>query len=248
MTQRVRNLTAAFNDAPFSGSGGTSLYATAGTSVRYRNVRVLSGGGRRRRRKGYVKGSGGVHDLSAASVLKTARIDSATDPTDEFTTALPASLIPGSGTANVTFDVRRFALNVENESDNFRTVTVEVDSSGDIVAAILGTGTLLNLEVRAGGVVRIRFRYNSVLDGTVPTQFVASRTAGPTSPSDATVSYVSGQAVYEIDTPALSDASAYTYKITAEAGAVTSDILTGISVTADATGPSAPTSGVAEAW
>ncbi len=54
--------------------------------------------------------------------------------------------------------------------------------------------------------------------------------------------------VIEIDTPALLDSGPYTYKIQASLSAVTDDVLTGVSVTADATGPDAPASATAEAW
>ncbi len=237
MTQRTRNLTAAFNDQPFTGQGA-SLYASIGSAIQYRNIRLL-GRGRRRGRKHWIKGTGGNHDIAAVSVLKTARVASVTYNTTEIPHALPASY------ANQTaiWDVRHYKDDVENEVSNYRTVSVELDANRDPVTAIHGTAELLDQEVRAGGVVRLRFLYKPALDGVQPTQFVATRTAGPTSPADATVSYRTGQRIVEIDTPALSDSSAYTYTIRAENGATTKNVLTGISVTADATGPPAPVSG-----
>jgi len=255
MTQRVLNQRPAFSDRPFSGDG-TSLYATVGTSVRYRNLRVLAQPrrlARKRSRRGiFIKGTGGIHDIAATSVLKTTRIDSAADPTAQFTTALPADLIPPSGTQLVTFDVRTYADDVESETDNFRPVTVEIDSSGDGQTQILGRAQVLDHEVRAGGVVRIRFRWLPSLEGTQPDQFVLSRTAGPSSPSDVTQAFGGGTdpVVVEIDTAALSDASAYTFTISAEntGASVSKDVVVGLSVTADATGPDTPTNGGAEAW
>lgn len=236
MTQRIRNLTAAFNDQPFDGQGA-SLYATTETSIRYRNIRLV-GRGRRRARKHWIKGTSGNHDIANA-VTKTARVASVAYNTAEISYALPASF--ASQTA--IFDVRHFKDDVENLVSNYRTASVQLDASRDPVTAIHGTATLLSQEKRAGGVVRLRFLYHAALDGVQPTQFVATRTAGPTSPADATVSYSTGQRIVEIDTPALSDASAYTYTIRAENGATTKNVLTGISVTADATGPPAPVSG-----
>lgn len=239
MTQRTRNLTAAFNDQPFTGQGA-SLYASIGAAVQYRNVRLV-GRGRRRARKHWIKGTTGNHDIAADSVLKTARVASVTYNTAEITFALPASF--ASQTA--IFDVRHYKDDVENEVSNYRTASVELDSSRDPVTAIHGTAELLSQEPRAGGIVRLRFLFKPALDGVQPTQFVATRTAGPSSPADATVAYspLSGGRVIEIDTPALSDASAYTYTIRAENGATTKNLLTGISVTADASGPPAPISG-----
>lgn len=246
MTQRVQNLNALFSDEPFSGEG-VSLYATVGRLVQYRNYRVLPSG--RRRRNGWIKGSGGNHDI-ANSVTKTARVDNAADPGTSIAWALPASFIPGAGTQEATFDVRRYNSHVENETYNSGTVTVPIDSSGDGNDQILGTPTLIGVQVRDGGNVRIRFRYEPSLNGIQPTVFKAVRTAGPTSPSDVSLTVEEGETDIEIDVESLSDASAYTYKITAEnsGGTVTKDVLTGIVFTADATGPTAPTAGTTEVW
>lgn len=248
MTQRVQNLGTPFTDAPFLGEG-VSLYASVGQTVQYRNLRVLTGGTRRRRRAGWVKGSGGNHDI-ANSVTKTARVDSAADPATSIEWTLPAAFIPGGGNQEATFDVRRYKDNVENETYNSGTVTVPIDSSGDGQSTILGTATLIEVQIRDSGAVRIRFRYQPSLNGVQPTVFTAIRTAGPTSPSDVSITTDEGETDLEIDVASLSDSSAYTYKIQAAnaAGSVTANILTGITFTADATGPTAPTAGTAEAW
>lgn len=243
---RIQSHHSAFNDRPFAGSGA-SLYATAGERVLYRALRVLPNGRRRaRNRCGWIKGQGGRHDLAADSVLKTTRLASVAAPADSFdAVALPAAFADQT----VVFDVRQFKDDVENTTDNFRTVTIDLDGDLENATGILGTAVLLDLQVRSGGVVRIRLNWLESLDGVQPTVFRAVRTAGPTSPVSATSSYTPGQRLVEIDTPALSDVAPYTYKIVAEntAGTVTSDVLTGISVQADATGPAAPISGSAEA-
>lgn len=246
MTQRIQHHGTPFTHAPFDGEG-VSLYATVGRTVQYRNLRILPGGRRRRSRSGWIKGSGGNHDIANA-VEKTARVDSVADPGVEIVWALPASFIPGAGTQNATFDVRRYKDDVENESSNARTVTVPIDSSGDGDDQILGTAELVNVQIRDDGDVRIRFRYTPSSAGIQPDTFTAVRTAGPTSPADVEITALDGETNFEIDVPGLSDASAYTYKITAENGAVAKDVITGIEFTADATGPTAPTEGVAEPW
>ncbi|MBW3538755.1 MAG: hypothetical protein KY476_00645 [Planctomycetes bacterium] len=238
----------AYNDRPFAGEG-VSVYAQLGTGpVTYRNLRLV--GARRRRRKPIrIKGTGGVHDLAAASVLKTSRRTSAADPAVSQNWALPGSWIPAAGTQDVVFDVRRYADDVENESDNFRPRVVTIDTTGAGNDQILGTATLLDQTPLAGGIVRLRLAYQPHRDGIQPTVFRATRTAGPTIPADATVTVDAGTRLAEIDTPALSDAAPYTYTIRAEnaAGTVTKDLLTGVSVTADATGPPAPISGSSRA-
>ena len=236
MAQRVKNLNGTLNHHPFTGEG-VSLYATIGSSVQYRNVRVI-GRGRR-----WVKGTTGVHDIAATSVQKTARRASAADPA----TSIPYSLPAAMASQTLAVDVRKYRDDVENESDNFRTQRVTLDANRAAVTKIFGTAELLDLEVRAGGVVRLRFVYFESREGVQPTLFRASRTAGPSSPAAATTSYYPGKRLVEIDTPALSDSAPYTYKITAENGATTLDVLTGITVQADATGPPAPTTGTASA-
>lgn len=220
-----------FNHQPFTGSG-VSLYVTAGARVQYRNQRLISGSILR----------GVEFDCGAASVLKTSRVAFETSPTDSITTTIDPS-------DTYTVDIRTFRDNVENESDNYRTRSVTVDGSGDDTNTIQGTATLLDYELRDGGIVRLRFQWEPAADGVQPDTFTAMRTAGPTSPANAAVTVTEGiRLVVEIDTPVLSDASPYTYKIQASLLAVTADVLTGISVTADATGPAAPSGVTAEAW
>lgn len=238
---RVQNHTGAFNDRPFEGSGA-SLYANLGTTVQYRAVRVLPTS-RSRRRYGWIKGTAGNHNVAASSVLKTTRKASVASPADEISYTIPVAW--ASNTAS--FDVRQFADDVENLSDNYRGATITFDANRDDATGIAGSAIFIAAEIRSGGVVRLKFRYFDSAEGIAPTQFVAVRTAGPTSPANVTVSYTVGQGMIEIDTPALSDASAYTYKIRAENGTTTADVLTGIVFTADATGPTAPSSGSAEA-
>lgn len=240
---RVQNHTAAFNDRPFSGSGA-SLYATVGDAVVYRGLRVLQSS-RMRRRNGWIKGTGGRHDIAASSVLKTTRRDSVASPDAEFAYTLPAAF----ASQTVQFDVRQYADDIENTTDNFAVATITFDAGLEDDTGIVGTATLLTTEPRAGGIVRIRLIYNENSEGVQPTVFRASRTAGPTSPAATTASYAPGQRFVEIDTAALSDSAAYTFKVTAEnaGGTVTADVLTGITITADATGPAAPTSVSVEA-
>jgi hypothetical protein len=214
-----------FVHAPFAGAG-VSLYVTAGSSVRYRDARLFS---RRWLQQGTFQfGS----DLS-----KTARVASAASPATSVEFDLAAA---GLASQNVAINVRYYKDHVENETDGGEQL-VTLDAGSNDATGILGTGLLLDTEIRDGGVVRLRFAYRPSLDGVQPATFTAVRTAGPTSPGNVSISYVAGQRDYEIDTPALNDAGNYTYKITAENGATTLDLLTGITFTADASGPAAPT-------
>lgn len=212
--------------APFSGQG-VSLYVTIGSTCQYRDQRIDTG-----------------MSLGAdPEITKTARIDSASSPVTSIT---PAWDSDWEG-QTISVDIRQYKDNVENESTSWR--TIDVDGSGDSAPTIEGAATLLAVEQRDGGVCRIRFVWVPSLSGLQPDTFTAIRTAGPSSPVDAVYTVTTtGRQLIEIDTPALSDASAYTYKIQASSGAVDVDVLTGISVTADATGPTAPTGATGEAW
>lgn len=89
MTQRIAT-DPAFNDRPFDGEG-VSVYAAGAESFRYRELRALAMDNGRGR-CGWIKGQGGRHDIAATSVLKTARVDSAADPTSSIVYNLPADL------------------------------------------------------------------------------------------------------------------------------------------------------------
>lgn len=249
MGQRIATPGAVYIDRPFEGDGA-SLYLSAPgeITIRYRNIRVV-GRGRRRGRTGWVKGSNGVFDIATASVLKTNRAASVAAP-DTFTAgnafAIPAELWPGAGlTAEFAADVRIFADDVENLIANNSTFTFTIDENGDIVTEIRGTATVIETEQRAGGVVWLRIRYDAAINGVQPNQFRLTRTAGPSSPADTVVTYTPGQFFIEIASPALLDSSPYTFDILAEDTVTETEktVVSGLSVTADATGPIAPING-----
>lgn len=217
--------TALRNADPFNGQGA-SLYVTSGTSVVYRKLRLRPRGPVLR--KGWV-----VRDP------KTTRVDSMAGVADDqldFAYDL-SSLAAGTYTA----DVRHYLDGVENLSTNALTHTFTIDGSAAEVTAILGTATWIEPEIRAGGIVRIKWAYHASPIGTQPSQFRIDFTAGPTSPSDILVTATSGQSEYAVDTSALSDASAYTVTLKAENGATVATLHSGKTFTADTTGPTTPT-------
>lgn len=220
---RIGNKPALFSDRPFTGDG-YSLYVTAGDTVQYRNHRLIG------------------RSLGPQPAGKGARVGTIA-PGGTYN--LPLELL----NQDVSFDVRRFHKDVENESDNYRTANISIDGSGEGQSTINGHGSIISQEILAGGIVRIRMRYFPARDGIQPNLFRLTRTAGPTSPADITLNItvltVTG---LEFTTTALSDASAYTYTIRAENGATTKELITGLSVNADATGPTAPTAATAKAW
>lgn len=217
-------------DNPFDGNG-VSLYADAGETIHYRRPAVMNG-------RLIPSGSS---KLRQNPIPRTERVAFVLAPETE----IPYTIPEGWADETVTLQVRTFRDGVENEAID-GTKTFALDGSGVPVTDITGTAVLLSTRKMDGGVVEIRFQWYEG-SGLPADTFQLIRTAGPTSPSNI-VFDASGSGVYAVETAALSDASAYTFKIRAVNGSTTKDVLTGISVTADATGPSAPTSGSAEAW
>ena len=239
MAIRLRPQTPIFaSDRPFEGQG-LSLYANVGETVQYRAIRSV-GRRFRRQRRCWTKGTPCSLPINEDPIAKTTRqafeLAAAGEET-EVDLTLPAEWAGQT----IVVDVRHFKDDVENLTSNFRTLRIDLDGSLAEVLEIFGTAELLSTELRSAGIVRIRFVWNAARDGVQPTLFRIQRTAGPTSPADVTTSAVTGQRVYEIDTPALSDSAPYTYKVRAENGATVIDALTGITFTADATGPPAVT-------
>lgn len=229
-----RSIKVAFNHHPFNGQGA-SLYV-AGL---YRNQHVINGCS-----LAGVVIQGTDFPIAETNVKKTARVDfAAGTETDEveLTTDLSAY-----NESTVTVDVRHYKDDVECETTHPQKITL--DASGDVAETIRGAYSLNGAEVRAGGVVRVRFTYIAALNGIAPETFEISRTAGPTSPTDVSIEYA-GSGTYEIDTAALSDASAYTFDVIAENDTQSvSRTLGEVTFTADATGPDAATSATAEAY
>lgn len=212
------------NAQPFSGQGA-SLYVTSGSTVQYRKLRLQPR--RSVLRKGWP-----------ARDPKTTRVDSQAGVADDQIDF--AYDISGLAAGSYVADVRHYKSHWENLATDDLTQPFTIDGSAAEVAAILGTATWHAPEIRAGGVVRFRWAWHPADTGTQPTLFRIDFTAGPTSPADLTMSVETGRVEYQLDSAALSDGSAYTVVLKAENGATVATLKTD-TVTADATGPAAPT-------
>ncbi len=233
MPQRVLGKNVRANHQPFSGRGA-SLYAGVGSgvgidpgpnSVVFRKLRTLGGN--------ICKGSGWS---IANGINKTCRIAHVSDPTSVFSYAVPA----GWHDRIVYLQVRTHWSNCETVI-NPDPVRLDFTNLGAVNPVIHGTGEILSAEKRDGGVYRILTRYYAVLDGTQPTSLVIHKSAGTGTIADVTATYDPDQQTYIFDTPALTDAAAYTFQFKATNGAVTLT-LDSITFTADAAGPPAATS------
>lgn len=212
------------NAQPFSGQGA-SLYVTSGSEVQYR--RMVMQPRRRVLRQGW-----------SGRNAKTLRVDSDTGVSDDQIDF--AYDISGLAAGSYVADVRHYKNHWENLATNDLTQPFTIDGSAAEVAAIRGTVTWHAPEIRSGGIVRFRWAWHAADVGTQPTLFRVDFTAGPTSPADLTINLETGRIEYVLDSAALSDASAYTVVLKGENGATTATLATD-SVTADATGPAAPT-------
>jgi hypothetical protein len=212
-----------YSHRPFTGEG-VSLYLASGATdpgaaaITYRNDRCDL-----------------PQSMRAFRTSKTARVASQAAPTESFTFDVSAY----AGLA-VRFQLRPYLDDVELEVSQGTRLLI-LDGDGDDTSGVLGSLVLLETEIRAGGDVRIKTRYTPSLSGLQPESFTVARTAGPTSPANVLVSYTGGDTFIDFDYTGLSSASAYTVKIFATVGVATYDLLTGITFTADTTGPSAPT-------
>lgn len=221
-------------ETPFDGQG-VSLYANTGTEVVYRRPALFG--------LPLLGADEGSRLRSAEDVdvplPKTTRVAFVAAPAETLDYEFP----PEWAEQQVSINIRTFRDGIENEDIAAETFVLDADS--ELASQLSGTATLLSVELRDAGVVRIRWSWVNTGD-IEPESFTLIRTAGPTTPADAEFA-ATGDGVYEFDTDELSDAGAYTFKIQAAGGVVTADILTGITFTPDATGPDAPT-GTAEAW
>ena len=211
-----------YSDRPFQ-TEGVSLYLAADTTdpgasaIVYRNLRFDN-----------------ARSMRAFRTDKTNRVAFEASPAETMDVDLSAYV-----GKDIRLQLRTCLDDVECEVSQ-GTQLLTLDGSGDDVTGVAGSLVLLETELRAGGDVRIRTRYTPSTAGVQPTSFTASRTAGPTTPANVTVSYSGGDVYLDFDFTGLSSASAYTFKIFATASAVNYDMLTGISVTADNAGPAAP--------
>jgi hypothetical protein len=222
----------------FEGGPGVSLYlGPAGTDdatqIQYRNRRLFNGQVWFPLSTGWNGGQEFfLHDSIIAQV---------TCPTEEITYSLPVAY------TDTTFwlQLRTFAGGLENPSI-YAQQRITVDSDQEQADSIDGSAFVTAIQKRDAGGLRVRFEWIPAITGIQPTQFTLSRTAGPTSPSDVSVTASGLFLYYEIDMASLQDAGAYTFALKAVNGAITKTLST-ISFTADASGPAAVTSLAAEA-
>jgi len=213
-----------FNHRPFAGGLGAALYVGIGspTAIRYRRGLVPNGCD--------FAIWGPVSDFGGEIVKKTLYVDTIKSPTAQFSYTIPAAYFG----EELYFQIRSHEADIENESI-YRPQALQTDESGNGVNEIRGSGRILRVEKRDGGTLRIRFIYDSVRDGLQPTQFVITKTAGPGSVDPVAVTHT-GKRYYELDVPSLTDATEYTFQLTAENGSTTA-VLDSVTATADAAGP-----------
>lgn len=209
---------------PFQ-NAGTSLYVAPGETVAYRNTRLF--GGSQLQGESFPFGT---------SIPKTARVAVVADPAAVINWPVPPELAGQT----ITADLRTCKDDVESDMDNSGAATILLDGSGDPVATIDSGVAFLSTRQLTGGLMLFRFAWYPGT-GMLPDTLALVRTAGPTSPATVGVPAPQDPGTVEITTEALDDSAPYTFKLTAVAGDLETDLVTGIVVQADSSGPPAPT-------
>lgn len=225
-------------DRPYAGALGVSLYAAAvdpdadpgPRAIEFRRNRILDSADQ------CLAGVSGVYNLGETTVPKSPRLTDVTQPTGEIRYAIPAAWQEKT----VWAQVRTHAADYENETI-YRPRRLMLGDDGEDVTPVFGTATVIALEKRDGGGLRLRFSWNQPRDGLTPTQFVLGKVTGSGTIMPGTVPYYEAQRVYEIDVTGLSNGVAYTFKLWAETSTVSTDLITGIAFTGDTQGPPAVT-------
>lgn len=162
---------------------------------------------------------------------KTGRVAFVAHPATTLSYSLPASLAG----KKVRVQLRTCESDIENESI-WRTMLVDLDADRVEVVGFEGTGTLLSVEPRAGGVCRVRFRYEPSVSGLQPASFGYAFVSGGGVTAAIAPSYDPRRQYYELD---LTCTASTVVDVTAIAGATTR-VLFRCTLVPDATGPTAP--------
>lgn len=219
------------SEQPFAGGLGASLYAAiddgrGAAAIEYR-----------------------PHQLSGPPTLysgpvdlrKTKRLADVDQPTAELRFEIPAAWLGQT----VWVNPRTHAQDFENRT-LFRPRQIHISAEGTVDTPVLGKATILAIEKRDGGGVRVRFSYQQPRDGRVPNQFVLAKVTGSGTIMPGTVAYGASQRVYEIDLTGLSHGVAYTFTLWAETPSGSTELVTGIAFTGDSQGPPAVTASYEE--
>lgn len=214
-----------YGHQPFAGQG-TSVYLASGATdpgadaIPYRRMRIDV-----------------PRYLGTLRTSKTARVASADAPA----TAVELDVSALAGLA-LRVQARPYRDNVELRVIGGSRL-LSIDGGGEDATGVQGLMTLLEVQLRAGGDVRIRTVYRRSLSGAVPTLLTAARTAGPTTPENVALTFDPDEPYYDFDFVGLS-AGTYTFRVFATSDSVDTDLLTGISASPDVSGPPAPTGSV----
>lgn len=224
-------------DAPYAGSLGAALYvavvdpdADADPSViEYRRCRTFDGA------DGFISGVDGMFDLGASSVPKSPAVAFLDSPDGEFRYSIPVAWHEKT----VWAQVRTHAANYENET-LYRPRKITLDAGGDDDTPVYGTATIIAIEKRDSGGLRVRFSFAGSRAGATPTGFVLTKATGTGTITPGTADYVADGRVYEIDVTGLTNAVAYTFTLSATHANGSTDLAT-IAFTGDSAGPGAVT-------
>lgn len=219
---RVRAKRPLYSARPFEGNG-TSLYLSIdGEPVQYRQLQVASSA-----------------RLNPSPARKTTRVAFAADPATSIDYELPPELAGQS----VTFDLRRYADDVESLMDNSSTRTVVIDEELAETPEIMASAYLVAVQILAGGRAEILFVYTPSPNGLQPERLELQRVSGPSSPAALVLlpDLLLLPTQYTFQTDPLLDSATYEFRLVAIYESVEQVLISGIVVQVDASGPPEPT-------
>lgn len=215
MPLRMRNRNLLLTERPFQGVLGAKLYVgTDGPeSILFRPARAFNP----------------QHPPLVTDTTRDVSVATTTTPPLEYT--LPDDLVG----EDVWYQVRTYAADYENDT-LYRPRQLSTDEDGDGDDRVYGTATVVGLEKRDEGGLRITFAWRPARDGVQPETFTVVKTSGTGTIADVEVS-VAGAGEYTADVVGLTNEVAYTFRIDAENGAVVTTLVSGIAFTGDDEGP-----------
>lgn len=224
---------------PFAGGTGSALYVGHDDPANKPGPQIIQFD-RGELFDGHAFISLGELILGGTNVTKTRAVAIVKDPAVEFEYSLPDAMLDQT----IWAQVRRHAGGVENPTI-YQPIKITADAEGEGVDTIGGHGRITAITKFAGGGFEFQFRWMPSLNGLPPAQFRLEKTAGTGTIADVLLTYVARQTRYKIAVTGLTDAEAYTFNLSAENGTATKLLPyageTDLDVTADASGPPAPT-------
>lgn len=215
----------------FAGDRGVGLYlsppdAAGSELIRFRNTRLYPS---RDCLGVYV----GEYQPGGEDLLNDATLAVVKEPATELEYTLPAEYLVEGTTFWAQLRVHEDGL----EDDTlYRPRQFVVGPAGE-AETILGTAAVIRKVKLDGGGLRLVFEYVASLSGPQPESFLIRKISGTGTIADVEVSAVLGQRDYSADVAGLTGGAAYVFELLGVFDGEETSLISGITFTADAAGP-----------